>query len=413
MRPYTNIYAVQLGASPIQMGWLRSLTSLSSTVTQVAWGIVVDSVGKRVFFIVFGGIVASLLWIPMVYVTAPWQLITLLVLQAFIGSMTAPAWASLIADLVPFDVRGSVTATINTAAAIGSTLAALISGAFMSLVGEASGSGYTVPLLAAALLGLTSSIVMLAMKEPRNPKGPSPRAPRLEAFRSNLEFRRFCGLAATHGFFMALPHPLFPITLLRVLRVNAFEAASLYVIDGVTVMLTAKYLAGRIVDRVGRKPLLIVGQTGTFIAPTAYIFATSLEPIYLQVIASAIFLAFSEVASFAYLLDILSRSDVGTFMAVYHMTAGFFSFLGSMTGGYLASAFISLGIPELTSTQLVYLFSAIGRFGSGLLYYAIKEPHKYPSTLKDEFLKGLGFIRRRLLSTSREDLSFSSQDSPP
>ena len=87
VQPFMGAYVVQLGASPSQMGWYQSSTNIANNVMQVFWGRLSDRVKRRIPFIVLGGIILASLWIPMIFITNPSQLIILLVIQALFGSM--------------------------------------------------------------------------------------------------------------------------------------------------------------------------------------------------------------------------------------------------------------------------------------------------------------------------------------
>lgn len=113
INPFMGVYTVQLGASPSEMGWFRSITSLSNNVMQVFWGELSDRFGRRIPFIVLGGIIIAVLWIPMMFVTSASQLIILIAIQALLGSMATPTWTALIGDLVPSLRLGRVSALLT------------------------------------------------------------------------------------------------------------------------------------------------------------------------------------------------------------------------------------------------------------------------------------------------------------
>jgi MFS family permease len=92
VNPFMSAYAVELGASSSEMGLFQSLTNLSNNVMQVFWGKLSDRLGKRILFIVLGGLIISAFWIPMMFVTNARQLIILIAIQTLLGSMATPAW---------------------------------------------------------------------------------------------------------------------------------------------------------------------------------------------------------------------------------------------------------------------------------------------------------------------------------
>jgi len=385
MAPYTTVYAVQLGASPSEMGWFRSLTNLSASVMQVPWGNVSDKLGSRVPFIVLGSILSSLLWLPMIYVRTSGELVALAVAQAFISSMVAPAWSALIGDMVPHSGRGSVTATINAAASFGSILATLMSGYVMTIVGGTLSQMYMIPLILAAVFGFTASFTMLTLREKREAR-PRQWGSWRSLLRGNPNFRTFCLISVAHSFFMAMAWPIFPITVVKVIKADTMQIAYLSVIQG-SVSLIVRRFVGRLVDRAGRKPLIVFGRAGIVLVPVIYAIATSVYYLYVVDLFIGIVIAAVEIAVFAYLLDIIPEEQRAGSFALFNTFNGLSTFLGSLVGGYLADMAASIGFAELASLQLVYAISAVGRLGGGLLYAKIKEPYKYPSTMREELAK--------------------------
>jgi len=357
---------------------------------QVPWGAVCDRFRRRVPLIVLGGALSSLLWLPMIYVKTAWELIVLVALQAFISSMVAPAWAALIGDMVPQPKRGSVIATINAAASLGSITATLISGYIMASIGGSLSHMYMIPLILATICGFGASLAMLTLRERKVKELEKPKVHswvnwRL-LLRGNLNFRRFCLISVFHGFFMSIAWPLFPITVVKVIKADMVQVAYLSVISG-GVSLVIRRFVGRLADRAGRKPLIIVGRAGIVLVPLIYAIATSVYHLYVVDFAIGILVAASEIAVFAYLLDVTPEEQRGASVAFFNTMNGFSTFLGSITGGYLTSMLISMGFEELTSLQMVYGISALGRLTGGLLFLKIREPYKYPSTMKAEILE--------------------------
>jgi len=227
INPYIPIYAVQLGASATELGWLRSLNNLFSNVMQIIWGMTSDRVGRYVPFIVLGGAVSSLLWLPMLFVTTTWQLILIVAVRALSNSMVAPAWAALLGRILPKMERATGTANVNAAASLGTISATLISGLLMQRIGGAPAEMYRIPLLVAAATGFGASMTMLTLKE-KNPKGESQtrKLLDLETLRKNKSFRRFALISLVQQFFMSMAWPLFSITIVNVTKSDMLQMPS-------------------------------------------------------------------------------------------------------------------------------------------------------------------------------------------
>jgi len=154
VNPFLSAYAVKLSASASEMGVFQSVSNMAPNLMQIPWGRLSDKLGKRVPLIILGSVIASVLWIPLMFVASADQLIAVIGVQAVLGSMATPAWTALMGDLVHPSNRGRITASINRSAAIGSLLATLAAGYFMILVHGTVQQTFFVPLLVAALLGV-------------------------------------------------------------------------------------------------------------------------------------------------------------------------------------------------------------------------------------------------------------------
>jgi len=385
--PFLSAYAVKLGASASEMGIFQSVSNLAPNLMQVPWGRLSDRLGKRIPLIVLGSLIASVLWIPLMFVGSASQLIAVIGVQAVLGSMATPAWTALIGDLVHPSSRGRVTASINRSAGIGNLLATLAAGYLMILVQGTVQQMFFIPLLIAVLLGIASSFVILLVRERTNPNIASAGSVRglqdvAKSVRSNSNFLRFCLVSCIFGFFMSMSWPLFSLTTVDVLNASMLEIALIGVIQG-AVMIALQPFSGRLVDRVGRRQLMVIYRLGLVLVPIFYALSTSVFHLYIASVVFGVLVAFGDIAIFAYLLDVTQEQLRGTFNAFFNLVTGIVFFAGSLIGGYLGSFFIgAFGL--VLGLQIVYAISALGRIAGGLTYTTLKEPYKYPSTLKKE-----------------------------
>jgi len=390
--PFLSVYAVELGASASEMGWFQSVSNLAPNMMQVPWGKLSDNIGRRIPFILIGGLITAVLWVPLMFVTSAPQLILVIAVQSVLGSMATPTWTALIGDLVHSSKRGVTTATINRAAAIGSLLASLAAGYWMIMVKGTLQQMFFVPLLVAVLLGVVSSLVMILVREktrPNNRFGGSIFGIHdvIKHARSNPNFVRFSIASITFGFFMSISWPLFSITIIRVLNASMLEVALISVISGI-VTIALQPWGGKLVDRVGRKQLIVVYRVGLVLVPVFYGLASSVFHLYLLNLILGIVGAFGDIALLAYLLDITQEELRGTLTAFYNLLTGMVYFIGSLIGGYLANYLIGV-FGLMFGLQLVYALSAIGRCAGALTFTTIKEPHTYPSTLRREIREAM------------------------
>lgn len=375
--PFMSIYAVMLGACPSEMGWFRSLNSLSNNIMQVFWGELSDRVGRRVPFIVTGGLIVAILWVPMMFVSSVKELIILIAVQALLGSMTAPAWTALIGDLVPTFSLGRAIAAVSLWASVGSLTATLISGTLMFYTGGTLQEIFFIPFLAALFCGTVSSLVMLSVREGDGKKSFehvgffSDMVNIATQVRRNMDFVRYSVVSSIFSFFMSLSWPLFPITLIRVLKASMLDVAFLSVFQGAATILVQRW-AGRLTDTIGRKPLMVISRAGLFVVPISYAFAPNIYILMPLNIFLGILVAFSQASITAYVLDVTPKEHRGSFIAIYNLILGTVYFSGSLIGGYL-SDFTTTIFGLILGLQVTYLISAAGRLAGGLTFLTLRE----------------------------------------
>jgi len=381
VNPFMGAYAVKLGASPSDMGWFQSSTNLSNNVMQIFWGRLSDRLRRRIPFIVFGGLIVSGLWIPAMFVTNSIQLIILLAIQALLGSMAIPAWTALIGDLVPSFKLGRANATISIWASIGSLIATLVSGVIMITVGGTLQEMFFVPLMVATICGMTSSFMLLGIKEKRN----NERLNLKESFTSDIsgiwkhvretpDFIKYCYVVGIFEFFMSIAWPLFSMTEIKVLNASMLQIALLSFVQSILTIIFQGW-AGRLADSVGRKPLLIFFRFSFVTVPIAYAVSPNINTLIIVGAFWGFAQALGQASATAYLLDVSPKEYRGSFIAMFNLVAGVTTFFGSLIGGYLSDYMIRI-FGLVTGLQIAYIVSMVGRGIGAAAHLTLKETLK-------------------------------------
>lgn len=384
INPFVGPYAVkELGASSSEMGWFQSMSNISNNVMQVFWGRLSDRLGRRIPFIVFGGLIVALLWLPMLLIKTASQLVILISLQALLGSMTVPAWTALIGDLVPSSRLGRINATINLWASVGSILATMASGVIMTAIGGSVREQIIIPIAVATACGLLSSLIMFYVKVEKTNKNSGKEVKKsfmmdlfdvVKVVEKSPDFVKYCACSAVFTFFMSIAWPLFAITQVKVLKASMLEIALLSVVQGIFTIIFIGW-AGRFADTVGRKPLLIFVRFSYVSVPLAYAFSPN---IYVLTAIGAFWgavAAFEQASVTTYLIDVSPEMHRGSFTAFYNLLIGTVTFFGSLIGGYLSD--LTVGVYGLVlGLQIVYIVSAVGRFLGAATYFKLRETLK-------------------------------------
>lgn len=378
VNPFMGAYAVELGASPSDMGWFQSSTNIANNLMQIFWGGLSDRSKRRIPFIVFGGMILSILWIPMIFVVNAGQLIVLLAIQALLGSMATPAWTALIGDLVPHLGLGKANASINYWASIGGVVATLVSGVFMIYVHGTIQQVFFIPLIVATVFGIVSSLVMLKVRE----RGNSARLDlkrslttdmfnSLKYARKTPSFLRYCYVEGTFQFFMSIAWPLFSITQIRILNASWLDIALLSVVQSIITIVFQAW-AGRLADTVGRKPLMVFFRFSLVTVPLAYALAPNVSTLIIVGIFWGFSQALGSASITAYLIDVSPEEHRGSFTAIFNLIVGVVTFFGSLIGGYLSDYMIGV-FGLVAGLRIVYLVSTAGRGIGAAMYLKLEE----------------------------------------
>jgi MFS family permease len=379
--PFTGAYAVKLGATASDMGWFQSSSNISNNIMQIFWGRLSDKLKRRIPFIVFGSLIVAVLWLPMILVTNATQLIIILAIQALLGSMATPAWTALIGDLTPSLKLGRINATINLWTSIGSLIATAISGVIMIKIGVQPHEIFFIPLMVAAICGIASSIIMLRIKEKKNHeklnlKGQLTRDifDIITYARKTPDFLRYCYVEGTFQFFMSIAWPLMSITQIKVLNASMLDIAMLTIAQSLVTIIFQGW-AGRLADRIGRKPCLLFFRFSLLTVPVAYAFSPNINTLILISTFWGLSNALGQASMTAYLLDIAPQEYRGSFAAIFNLIIGITTFFGSLIGGYLSD--YTIGIFGLVlGLQIVYMISLAGRTIGAVFYLTLKETLK-------------------------------------
>mgnify|MGYP001765530772 FL=1 len=389
--PFVPAMAIYLSATPAQLGWLQAFVNLFPTVMQVPWGKLSDFLGRRVPFLVLGGVLSFAMYFFMLGAMNAGQLIMLVALQMFIGSMMIPTWSALVGDLTTPRNRGTIMGRFFAVSSVASLVATMLAGYVMPETGDSVFAIYAIPFMLAGASGVVGSLYLLRVKEEKRRVYASPR--RIFAFsmksfifmsdlKENLYFRNLVVLQSSFNFIMSLIWPLLYLTYIDVLGATLFEIAVMTVIStGATLFFQTK--VGRLLDLIGPMPQILISRFAYIGVPVVYALATQVWHIYAMNAVLGFATAMSNVAFFAYVLDVAPEEKKGEYFAVYNTLIGVATFLGSIIGGYLAVIFLDFYAQDLVlALGAVYAISAFGRGACAIWFFKLEDPVKYPKTLR-------------------------------
>jgi len=394
--PYVPVLALHLGASIPQLGWLQAFINLFPAVMQVPWGKLSDFFRRRIPFLIVGGVMSFSLYFFMVGAINAWHLIIIVAIQLCIGSMMIPTWSALVGDVTTVRNRGSVMSRFFAVATLASVIGSLIGGALIPNLSEGDSMSavkrFGLPFFMAGFMGIFGSAILYEIMEEKRRMYASPKTLFKFSLRSfvfisdlkeNLHFRNLVVLNTSFNFIMSIIWPILILTYVEVLHATAFEIGIITITStGATLFFQTR--VGKLLDLIGPMPQILISRFAFISVPIVYALATEVWHIYALNIALGFASAMANVAFFAYIMDVAPEERKGEYFAVYNTLIGLATFVGSIIGGYLAFFFQSYYGPGQLVMALgaVYAISAVGRAAGALWFLKLKDPVKYPETLR-------------------------------
>jgi MFS family permease len=400
--PYVPLLALHLGATTPQLGWLQAFINLFPAVMQVPWGKLSDFFRRRIPFLIAGGVMSFSLYFFMVGAINAWHLIIIVALQLCIGSMMIPTWSALVGDVTTVRNRGSVMSRFFAVATLASVIGMAIGGLLIPAVPEGETMSavkrFGLPFFMAGFMGIFGSAILYEIMEEKRRMYASPKTLFTFSLRSfifisdlkeNLHFRNLVVLNTFFNFIMSIIWPILILTYVEVLHASAFEIGVISITSvGATLFFQTR--VGKLLDLIGPMPQILISRFAFISVPIVYALATEVWHIYVLNIALGFASAMANVAFFAYIMDVAPDEKRGEYFAVYNTIIGVATFFGAIIGGYLALFFQNYYAGELVlGLGAVYAISAVGRAAGALWFLKLKDPVKYPDTLR-------GVIKRNL-----------------
>ncbi len=358
---FNNLLVAASGATVNQMGFLQGAKSLSGNLLQLVFGRLIDRYGKKRFIaagrILNAGAIAALLLFD-----ASEPLIWLVILSSFFYSMTRPSWSSLLGDYTTERTRGVTIGLINSVSQMGSFFAMIIAFAIsITDQGETTIESFSLVLILAAATSLLSGVFVLFTKE-KPPKGAS-QSFELNRLIKDPRLTRYLLLNFVYGMGMSFAWPLFPLVITHRLRMKVWQISTLSLTSSLVSTLTQKRL-GAFMDRIGRKPIIVLSRVSMAVAPVAYAVATQWWHIALAELFLGVGMAAWMSSESTYVIDLAPGDLRATYLASSTTAFGVACFIGSNVSGYVIDAYF--GGLEGLSTGL--FFSAALRVVFGLAY---------------------------------------------
>ncbi len=363
---FNNILVAAAGSTVNQMGFLQGAKSLSANLFQLVFGRLADRYGKKKF-IAGGRILNAAAIAALLLFDAPDPLIWLVILSSFFNSMSLPSWSSLLGDYTSESTRGETIGLINSVSQLGSFVAMLIAFTIsLGQEGETTPASFAVVLIIAAAASLVSGVMALFTEE-KPPRGAS-RSLQLDKLLRDPRLTKYLTLNFMYGIGMSFAWPLFPMVITHRLHMKVWQISTLSISSSLVSMLTQRRM-GSYMDRIGRRPIVVLSRVMMAVAPAAYALATEWWHIAVAELFLGLGMAAWQSSESTYVIDLAPGELRATYLASSTAAFGFASFIGSNLGGIIIDSFFS-GVQGLN--QGLFISSAL-RVVFGLAYLTMTE----------------------------------------
>lgn len=332
-QPVYPLYVRGLGATPLQIGMLMSLTSALPLILRIPLTLVAERVGKT-RMLIFGLVIASTANLMYAYAGSFGQLPLIIAYAAFTAGFNQLA-LSIVSDIAPATSQGEAIGRYLTFLGVGmllgpalcSILVASLSYSQLFLISAA------IPMLGIAILLVWAPKVPGVTTRVERPKvGARESLGRILRNR-NVMLLSYCRLSFSTA--QSLFITLFSIYATEDLGMTASTVALLFTLRGLTNVLI-RYPAGRLSDRIGRKKPIIAAFSALTVA---FLITATQRSILLLGVAMAIYgLSWGTraVTEWALLTDLVEPEIKTISMSYLSSIFGLGSTLGSTLAGILS-----------------------------------------------------------------------------
>ena len=387
-----------------EQGAFRSVGNVAPAVLQPVWGATSDRVRNTKAFVAFGTMTGLLVVYMFLWAATPLEMIILYAIQSVLFSIQIPTWLSLVGGLMDEKNRGDELGKLGLATNIASLSATLISGFIAVMpalvpflrnlfgnVGpvlfpihmneQAFREAYYGPFFFTAVVGIITSLLSTRIKEhPKRQDGPRKFPPIHRLLSQPGDFRKFCFIAVFFSFAMSMAWPYFIVVQKTWLGNSNLEIAIASAVMTLSIIIfTVPF--GRFSDKVGRKPLILLGRGLLFLVPIMYAFAQNVYYVYAANILAGFCVASGMNAVIAYIYDIAPEEERGSHLAVYSTFTGVVYLIGSLIAGILGQIILDSSGNAHFSVFTMLILSGVLRFFASFFYTLIREPKEYSSTI--------------------------------
>ena len=280
---YFPNYAQLLGAPVAYIGFFTAAFTAANATLSQKFGSLSDKIGRK--RLIQAGLLADVVLGTLTGIVWDWPL--LLVIRILNGVATAavasPAESSLV-DQVPHDRRGEALGFYLTMSMVGFNMGPVFGGTVQFLANDVFGTGlewsYRIPFFIDSILAFIAFfLIWLGVEETRGEKSLEVVANQRDDLRLSEKVKSSLRIlyisSLTTGFAVGFIIPISVLYFGDVFGASSLQIGIILSISGF-VGLSCNLYAGKISDRIGRKPIIALGSLPSRVATIAFPFAPDL-----------------------------------------------------------------------------------------------------------------------------------------
>jgi MFS family permease len=381
---YITPYALTMKATTQQIGLLTSVPNFTMAAAQFAAPALSERMGSRKGFILPMVLMHALMWLPILLIPylfqthQVWWLIAFMTLSTAFDSALNPAWGSMMADLVPTQMRGRFFGLRNRITAFVSMAFSYAAGGILQLLTGNTDLAFTIIFVGAMASRLISFYFLSKMYEPLSP------ATEKENHDGMLKIARglfstnigmFIMLCALMNFTTTVAGPFFSPYMLIDLNLSYIVYT---ILNSAAGLATVGFMTwwGKRIDRAGSIKVLKITSLFVPFVPLGWALNHSLWWLIIMQIFSGFAWAGFQLSSGVFIFDAAPARNRTRYIAVYNSLIFLGVSMGSLTGGILAPL-----LPPFIGSQFLSIFivSGVARLAVALFFLRrIKEVRKVP-----------------------------------
>lgn len=386
-------FALELGASRLQIGILAALPALAS-LAQLAGAYLIERSKECKRLCLLTSMTSRLLWLPIMMVPLifahwstdlVWCTIAVFGMSGFFGAIGGVAWLVWIKELIPPSQQVAFLGRRH----LSNTGLSLIIGTVAAFGVDWSRRQGSVDVGFASVFGLAASCGLIGLMILSRIPAPAPIAPNGGSFsqllRRPLQDPDFRSLVAFYGIWnlgVHIAQPFLAVYMLQRIGLSFGYVSALTTFSSILGLLTSNYWT-RLCVEFGTKPVIFVATLADALIIVMWLFVTpQYHGLLVLLHCAGVFSAPLAMGPNNLLLRLTPQGNGAFYMAVFNSAIGAVTAVAAVSGGLLATVLdgwsLSLGGIDFGALRLIFVISALIRLASLPFLSRLIEPQATP-----------------------------------